>query len=266
MQVADVRYPDAVADVGAAARHRPAERIGRRFGVVLAEPATGAVAGVLAKHLLHHLLDHLRRSLAQLVQRLGLLLQGLAGLTLLQRTGGILHRLGGFAERARHLAHHFADALHHFLKALAERPLLSGIRQLRRVAECAALFLLKRLVAKLLLLLHHLVQLLQRFLRHALPLLRRAGAQVLHHLLEFRQQLLRRIARAEAVEVQRPVQHLHQIPGAESRCLARRLSGLGRVVAGALRQRLQVFLHRVPQLLDQPLDFLVGGIAGQRVL
>src|SRR5262249_39913722 len=73
-----------------------------------------------------HLLREITGGLLQLVQRLGLRPDGLAGLALLERAGRIAHRAFGAAERIGDVAHAIPEPPHHLAEHAAQPFLLPG--------------------------------------------------------------------------------------------------------------------------------------------
>ena len=162
-----------------------------------------------------------------------------------------------------------------FLQLLHQLVELFRRQRLRRlsllVAGAAALVQLERLVHQLLLLAHHLRELvhLPHGLRSIGCLAGLRHLQIVEHLLQLAQKLLRRVAVAELRQLLDAVEHLLQV-------LLRQLLHL--LVALLLRHvlqpallhlrhvALQEFLHRLPELVRKPSNFLVRGAVLQRLL
>jgi hypothetical protein len=165
----------------------------------------------LALHAALHLLGKVARRLLQLVERLGLWADRLAGLAALQGLGSVAHRPLGTAQRLGDVTETVAEPAHHVAEHAAQPFLLSGgIAQLavgvRLVAPSLLLSgllsgLLSRLLAGLLTSLPHaaLLTLLALLLLGAeaaveqLLLTLHQLAHVAHHLLRLARPLLRHL-------------------------------------------------------------------------
>ena len=136
-----------------------------------------------------------------------------------------------------------------------------------RVVAVLLLPLLEGAVAQILLLADHVAELVE--LGHhvivvAVVAVRRRHLQIFHHLLELGQELLGGVARAAARHVLQPVEHVFQIALAQHLGIAIERVRFA-VVAQLLRQRLHEAVHGGAQLIHELLDFLVAGVALERI-
>ena len=91
-------------------------------------------------------------------------------------------------------------------------------------------------------------------------------AQILEHLLQLRQHLPRLVLGAGAGEVAGAIQHLLQVAHRQHVARIGRLE-LARIhVLHLLRELLHVAVHRLLQLVHQPLDLVIRRVARERVL
>ncbi|MCY1297286.1 hypothetical protein D9M70_467190 [compost metagenome] len=188
---------------------------------------------------------------------------------LLQLLERILQLFGGHLVERVGLAIRIA-ALFRILRHLLTEELV--ILALQRVAALHPVALrlveLEGLVHELLLILQQFAELLD-LLTHGIVLLAHlllaaAGLQIVHHPLQFRQQLACLIARAGARQVLDLVHHPFEVLLAQD-VVRVHLARHTRVLRRLLGEGLHVFLHGLAQLLHQLGDFLVGRIALQRV-
>ena len=202
---------------------------------------------------------HAFQALTELVQ---VLLQlALALLKLLQRLGEFLwrHRLA------------LAAVLRPAVLALLLLLAIVAERIFAVVAVLPALLLVEPvgLVHHLLLAAHDLAQLvhlLAHLARFAVLLLAAAaGLQVVHHVFQFRQQLLRLVAIAGFRQVLDLVHHLVEIALAQFLRAVRHLHGV-LLVRMALGEFAQEILHRLAQFLHRLVDVLVTRAVLQQVL
>src|SRR5258708_2255987 len=213
------------AAIGVVLRVEPAERVAVGLALTLTLAGLAAV-GLAVAGLPHHLLGHAARRLLQLVERIGLRADGVAGLAALQRVGRAAHGALGAAQRLRDIAGLLAPLPHHLAELAAQRILLAGHVAIARLAAhlrltvlaglppltlsplltllallallLLALLPLPRLaeavVEQLLLAAHHLLHLPHRLPLAALHLARAGHLQVFQHLLELRQHVARGVA------------------------------------------------------------------------
>ena len=150
------------------------------------------------------------------------------------------------------------------LFALLPRLLLAVLRQL----VLQLLVQLVGLVHELLLLLEQLAELVHLLAHRTVGLLaalHAAGLQVVHHLLQLRQELLGLLALARTGEVLDLVHHAFQILLAQHVLhVVRQARHLPGVLHGLLGHLLQEIVHRLAQLLHQALDLRIRGVVLQR--
>ena len=160
---------------------------------------------------------------------------------------------------------------------LALLPLLALLAPAGRAGRAALLVaplvlaLAEGLVAQVLLLADHVAELVER--RHHVvvhvvaALLARPGhLQVLQHLLQLFEQLLRGVLGAGARELLEPVDHALEILRPQhAGILVERAGELLRILAHLLGERLHEIVERRAQFVGQLLDLFVGGAALQRL-
>ena len=132
-----------------------------------------------------------RAACCERVKRLGLRPDRLAGLRLAERADGVAHGAVGARHRRRKIAALLAQLLHHVAQHLSQHLLLIGVVLVLVALLAALLRAAEAAVEQLLLALHHVLHLPHRLVLAALHLSRLRHAQVLEHLLELRQQVLR---------------------------------------------------------------------------
>src|SRR5581483_6673698 len=256
--------------------------------------ATRVAETVARRHPAQHLLRHLPRTLPQLLERTRLLLGGTVEIALAQCALRALHGLARTTELARRIetevveaplqaAQHVAQlalpipqrtqllitrtialalalplALLTLTLALLALPPLAALPLLTTVALAA--LLVERIVEQLLLaaeqvaeLVHHLAEeLTLALVGHA------AGLQPVEQIAKLAHHLLGHVAVARARHVLQVAQHLLQKLGRHELAVA--VEALHRrLVLRLSRQLLEKLGERLPQLLHQPLDLLVGG-------
>jgi len=137
-----VRLPDA--------GQRAAERIASPVGLLHLRLAWHLPRLLAHHHLLSHLFGHGLQTLLKLVQRLGLRLDGGAGLSLLERLTGVPHGALRPAKGAGDLAAHFTELAHHLAKLLPQSFLLGGAGRALALLALLTLSLLPLLALPLL--------------------------------------------------------------------------------------------------------------------
>ncbi len=147
------------------------------------------------------------------------------------------------------------------LLLLAALTLLAGLHLLHAERLVHHLLLAAHDLAKLVHLLAHLGILLAILAR-----LHAASLQVVHHLLQLREQVARLIAVAGLRQVLDLVEHALQIALAKLLAVLGHLLGHVRVLHRALGEFAQELVHGLAQFRHQLVDLLVGGVVLQRLL
>jgi hypothetical protein len=297
---ADLRHALVAVRQGAVAAVRPAAQGIAVLGLLLVEGILARPFAFGLAETFHHLAHRVACGRAHLVERFHLRAERPRGRAALQLALRVAHRAFGAPETFGHLAHHVAELAHEIGKCPSKRVLLGRIAfavpfalalltllallpllpllALLAGAELAGPVLLRaaeRAVDQALLAAHHFLQALHHFLRLAVAglavlvafALGLLHAEILEHLLEPRQQIARRVARARARKLARLIEQFLQILALHALGVAVGwLAALVGVAQGLFEHRAQMPVDRRLQFAHHLLDFGVRRVFGERVL